>query len=161
MTSFLTPPFDVSAWPPALAQIAPQVWIGLVFIVLLIVAYFSGAVFKGGVRAFGRRTYHDPERFVGSSWDLAAPVAQLLVFLAVFTGGAELLGFNFGEALVDFWPKAVAGLIIIGGAVLLASWLNKSLRAYGERANARHRVDDTLINFSASIIRYVILGIAS
>lgn len=160
MTSLLTPPFDVSVLPPILAQVAPQIWIGLVFIVLIIVAYFSGAVFKSAVRAFGRRSYDDPERFVGSSWDLAAPVAQLLVFLAVFTGGAEFVGFNFGEALVDFWPKAVAGLIIVGGAVLLATWLNKSLRAYGERANARHKVDDTLINFSASIIRYVILGIA-
>ncbi|MHA7857991.1 MAG: mechanosensitive ion channel family protein [Henriciella sp.] len=160
MTSFLTPPFDVNILPPALAQVAPQIWLGLVLLALVVVAYVSGVIFKGAVRAFGRRTYRDPELFVGSSWDLAAPIAQLLVFLAVFTGGAEFIGFNFGETLVDFWPKAIAGLIIIGGAVLLATWLNRSLRAYGERANARHRVDDTLINFSASIIRYVILGIA-
>lgn len=160
MTSLLSPPFDTTTLPPAIAQIAPQVWMGLILLGLLLVAYLCGVVFKVAMRAFGRQTYTDREMFTGSSWDLAAPLAQLLVFLAVFTGGAELLGFDFGETLVNFWPKAVAGLIIIGGAVLLATWLNRSLRAYGERANKRHKVDDTLITFSASIIRYVILGIA-
>lgn len=160
MTSLLSPPFDTTTLPSAIAQIAPQIWLGVILLGLLIVAYICGVVFKAAMRAFGRQTYKDRELFIGSSWDLAAPLAQLLVFLAVFSGGAELLGFNFGEALINFWPKAVAGLIIIGGAVLLATWLNRSLRAYGERANKRHRVDDTLINFSASIIRYVILGIA-
>lgn len=160
MTTFLSPPFDVSALPPALAQIAPQVWVGAVLLCLLAGSYLAGYLFKRAVRYFGRKTYKDPELFVGSSWDLAAPVAQLLVFLAAFTGGAEQVGFDFGVALANFWPKALAGLFIIGGAVLLATWLNRSLRSYGERANSKHKVDDTLINFSASIIRYVILGIA-
>ena len=160
MTTLLTPPFDVSVLPPALAAIAPQVWMGFILISLLLIAYFAGYLFKRFVRAFGRRTYKDSDLFLGSSWDLAAPLTQLLVFLAVFTGGAELVGFDFGHVLVNFWPKALAGLVIIGGAVLLATWLNRALRAYGEPANARHRVDDTLINFSAAIIRYLILGIA-
>ena len=160
MDSLLILPIDVSDWPDTLAQIAPQAWIGLVLVFVTMIAYFAGHVFKLGVRAVGRRTYKDPELFTGSSWDLAAPLTQLLVFLAVFTGGAELVGFDFGPDLVNFWPKAIAGLIIIGGAVLLTTWLNRSLRSYGERANARHKVDDTLISFSASIIRYVILGIA-
>lgn len=160
MKSLLALPFDVSAWPPAFAQIAPQVWLGVVLLGLILVSYFAGHVFKVGVRAFGRKTYKDPDLFVGSSWDLAAPLTQMLVFVAVFTGGAELIGFDFGQTLVNFWPKAIAGLIVIGGAVLLTTWLNRSLRSYGERANAKHKVDDTLINFSASIIRYLILGIA-
>ncbi|MEO0451662.1 MAG: mechanosensitive ion channel family protein [Pseudomonadota bacterium] len=160
MTNLLTPPFDTSVLPPALAQIAPQVWMGIVLLLLLIIAYVVGVLFKQIMRAFGKSRYKDPDVFTGSSWDLAAPVAQLLVFLAVFTGGAELIGFDFGQTLVDFWPKAIAGLIIIGGAVLLATWINRSLRAYSARANTRHKVDDTLINFSASIVRYVILGIA-
>lgn len=160
MDTLLTPPFDVTALPPTFSALAPQAWRGLVLIGLIIVAYIAGYMFKRLMRAFGRTTYKDPDLFVGSSWDLAAPLAQLLVFLAVFTGGAELIGFDFGHALINFWPKALAGLIIIGCAVLLSTWLNRSLRAYSERANARHRVDDTLINFSAAIIRYLILGIA-
>lgn len=160
MSSLLSPPFDVEGLPPTLAAVAPQAWMGLILICLTAIAYLAGYVFKRMVRAFGRTTYKDPDLFLGSSWDLAAPLTQLLVFLAVFTGGAELAGFDFGQALVDFWPKALAGLVIIGGAVLLATWLNRSLRSYGERANARHKVDDTLINFSAAIIRYLILGIA-
>lgn len=160
MESLLTLPFDVSGWSPALAQFAPQVWLGVVLLGLIFVAYCAGYLFKLGVRTFGRKTYKDPELFTGSSWDLAAPLTQMLVFLAVFTGGAELIGFDFGQTLVNFWPKAIAGLIVIGGAVLLTTWLNRSLRSYGERANAKHKVDDTLINFSASIIRYLILGIA-
>ncbi|MCR9078567.1 MAG: mechanosensitive ion channel family protein [Hyphomonadaceae bacterium] len=160
MTTILTPPFDISILPPTLAAIAPQVWIGLVLICIVLAAYLAGYVFKRLVRAFGRRTYQDPDLFLGSSWDLAAPLTQLLVFLAVFTGGAELVGFDFGHTLVNFWPKALAGLVIIGGAVLLATWLNRSLRSYGERANARHKVDDTLISFTSAIVRYLILGIA-
>jgi len=160
MDSLLVLPFDVSDWPPALAQIAPQAWVALILVGLVCTAYIAGLGFKLGVRAFGRQTYKDPELIVGSSWDLAAPLTQLLVFMAVFTGGAEFIGFDFGEMLVNFWPKAIAGLIVIGGAVLLTTWLNRSLRAYGERANAKHKVDDTLINFSAAIIRYVVLGIA-
>ena len=160
MNTLLKPPFDVSSLPPSLAQFAPQAWLALILLALLFAAYFAGYVFKRLVRYFARQTYKDPEAFTGSSWDLAAPLAQLLVFLAVFTGGAEAIGFDFGQTLVNFWPKAIAGLIVIGGAVLLATWLNRSLRAYGERANSRHKVDDTLINFSASIVRYVILGIA-
>lgn len=160
MTTLLTPPFDVSALPPALEAIAPQAWGGLILLGLIIVSYLAGYGFKRLVRAFGRQTYKDPDLFTGSSWDLAAPLAQLLVFLAMFTGGADFIGFDFGHDLVNFWPKALAGLVIIGCAVLLATWINRSLRAYGERANARHRVDDTLINFSAAIIRYLILGIA-
>jgi small conductance mechanosensitive channel len=160
MKTLLSPPFDVSSLPASVAQFAPQAWLVLVLLVLLFVAYFAGYVFKRLVRYFARQTYKDADAFTGSSWDLAAPLAQLLVFLAVFTGGAEAIGFDFGQTLVNFWPKAIAGLIVIGGAVLLATWLNRSLRAYGERANSRHKVDDTLINFSASIVRYVILGIA-
>ena len=160
MPDLLSPPFDTSALPPMVAQVTPQAWMGLLLVVLSLVAYICGYAFKRFVRVFGRSTYKDPDLFTGSSWDLAAPVAQLLVFLAVFTGGAELIGFDFGQELVSFWPKAVAGLIIIGGAVLLATWLNRSLRGYSARANTRHKVDDTLINFSASIVRYVILGIA-
>ncbi|MEL6859941.1 MAG: mechanosensitive ion channel family protein [Pseudomonadota bacterium] len=160
MKSILSLPFDVSGLPPSLAQFAPQAWVVLLLLVLLAGSYIAGYVFKRLVRFFARKSYRDPDAFTGSSWDLAAPIAQLMVFLAVFTGGAEAIGFDFGQTLVNFWPKAIAGLIVIGGAVLLASWLNRSLRGYGERANSRHKVDDTLINFSASIIRYVILGIA-
>ena len=93
MTTLLTPPFDVSVLPPALAAIAPQVWMGFILISLILIAYFAGYLFKRFVRAFGRRTYKDPDLFLGSSWDLAAPLTQLLVFLAVFTGGAELVGY--------------------------------------------------------------------
>ena len=160
MNSILSLPFDPSSLPPGLAQFAPQAWIIVLLLALLAASYCAGYVFKRLVRYFARKSYRDPNAFTGSSWDLAAPIAQLMVFLAIFTGGAERIGFDFGQTLVNFWPKAIAGLIVIGGAVLLATWLNRSLRAYGERANSRHKVDDTLINFSASIIRYVILGIA-
>ncbi len=153
-------PFDTSFLPDELSAIAPQLWLAALFILLVLVAYIAGYIVKRFVRFLARRAYHNKEKFVGSSWDLAAPVIQLLVMLLTFTGGAEQIGFDFGDQIVGFWPKALAGLVIIGGAVMLATWVNRSLRAYGDRAHVRGRVDDTLISFSASIIRYVILGIA-
>ena len=153
-------PFDTSSLPGWAQAMAPQTWIVLVFGVLLVTAYIIGYFAKRLVRHFARKAYESEEAFVGSSWDLAAPIIQMLVFLAAATAGAELLGFNFGERLVDFWPRALAGIVIIAGAMMLATWLNKSMRAYGQRAHAKNAVDDTLIGFFASIIRYVILGVA-
>lgn len=153
-------PFETSNWPPLLADLAPQGWLAALFLFILVGAYFIGYLAKRIVRLFGRRAYDSDEEFVGSSWDLSGPVIQLLVFLLAFTGAAELVGFDFSESLVGFWPRALAGLVIIAGAVMLATWINRSLRAYGERAHSRNKMDDTLVGFSASIIRYVILGIA-
>ncbi|GAB5458042.1 MAG: mechanosensitive ion channel [Henriciella sp.] len=112
------------------------------------------------VRALGRRRYSNEELFIGSIWDLAAPVVQLLVFLLAITAGSEAIGFAFADRLVGYWPKALAGLIIVGAAVLLATWINNSLRSLAQRAHGKNKVDDTLIGFAASMIRYAILGVA-
>lgn len=153
-------PFDVSNWPQGIATIAPHIWIALLVTILIVSAFFIGLVAKRLVRHLGRKAYPTQDLFIGSSWDLAAPVVQLLVFLMAVTGGAELFGFNFSPQLFSVWPKAFAGIVIIAGAVLLATWINQSLRAYSERAHARLKIDDTLISFMTSIIRYAILGIA-
>ncbi len=160
MQPLTTLPFETETWPPVLAQIAPQAWWLAMLLGLLALAYFSGYLAKRLVRAIGRRIHTNEDQFLGSSWDLAAPVVQLLVFLAAFTGGAGQAGFNFGERLIGLWPRALFGVVIIAGAVMLASWLNRSLRSYSQRAHAQSKFDDTLISFSASVIRYVILGIA-
>lgn len=153
-------PFDTSDWPAWAADWAPQGWLVIIVLGLISVSYLLGYIAKLVVRYLGQKVYKSEEHFVGSSWDLAAPVIQLLVFLLALTAGAELFGFDFGDQLVGYWPRVLAGLIIISGAMVLATWINRSLRSYGQRAHAGHKVDDTLISFSASIIRYVILGIA-
>ena len=153
-------PFSTDGWHPALAEMMPQIWMGFVLLIVGFVAYFLGYIAKRLVRSFGQSLYASEEEFHGTSWDLAAPVIQLLVFLFLFSGAAELVGFDFGDQLISFWPRAAAGLVIIGSAVMLATWINRSIRAYGKRANARNAVDDTLVGFTASTIRYTILGIA-
>ena len=160
MTSFAEIPFNTEAWPDWLQSTAPQVWFIFVALTLGVAAYCVGYVAKRTVRAVGRRRYTNPEEFIGSSWDLAAPVVQLLVFLMAITSGAEAIGFTFADQLVGYWPKAFAGLIIVGAAVLLATWINNSLRSLAQRAHGKNRVDDTLISFAASMIRYAILGVA-
>ncbi len=138
----------------------PQVWFLLIVFAAVLISYSVGYASKRLVRAVGRRRYDTEDRFIGSSWDLAAPVIQLLVFLMALTAISEALGFTFADQLIGYWPKALAGLIIVGAAVLLATWINKSLRSFTERAHGKTRVDDTLVSFAASIIRYSILGIA-
>ncbi len=153
-------PFETSNWPPFLADLAPQGWVISLFLLICIIAYCVGFLVKRGTRTIGRKIYGSKVDFQGSSWDLSAPVIQLLVFLLVFTVGAELFGFDFGDKLLGFWPRALAALIIVAGAVFFATWINRSLRSYGKRAHLRNKVDDTLIEFTASVIRYAVLGVA-
>ena len=160
MNSLATIPFPTDTWPEWLQSIAPQIWFVVVAFALGLSAYAIGYLAKRLVRGFGRRRYATDEQFVGSSWDLAAPVVQLLVFLLAVTGGSELIGFTFADQIVGYWPKAFAGLVIVVAAVLLASWINNSLRSLAQRAHGKNRVDDTLIGFAASMIRYAILGVA-
>ena len=160
MTSSAQIPFNTEAWPIWLQASAPQIWFVCVALTLGLTAYALGYTAKKMVRALGQRRYSNREEFVGSSWDLAAPVVQLLVFLLAITAGTEIVGFAFADQLVGYWPKALAGLIIVGAAVLLATWINNSLRSLAQRAHGKNRVDDTLISFAASIIRYAILGVA-
>lgn len=151
---------DSSNWPDWLQTVPTQYQSLGALLLLVLLAFVFSVLIKRAVRIFGRRRYESEDDFLGSSWDLAAPLIQILVFLAAFTGGAKLLGFSFGTGLVDLWPKALSGLVIIIAAIVLANWINRSLRAYGKRAHARQKIDDTLIAFISSIIRYVILGIA-
>ena len=153
-------PFDTTNWPDLLQAYAPSIWLLSLLVALLIAAYALGFVAKASVRRIGRRSYATEELFIGSSWDLAAPVVQLLVFLLAFTAGSELVGFTFADQLAGFWPKAFAGLLIIAAAVMLATWINKSLRSVAERAHGKNKVDNTLIGFASSVIRYAILGVA-
>lgn len=160
MTSISDMPFNTETWPEWLHSSAPQIWLVFVAISLALVTYFIGYIAKRMVRVLGQRRYSSPEAFIGSSWDIAAPVIQLLVFLMAITAGAEAIGFAFADQLVGYWPKALAGLIIVGAAVLLATWINNSLRSLAQRAHGKNRVDDTLISFAGSMIRYAILGVA-
>jgi small conductance mechanosensitive channel len=160
MDSITDLPFSADILPEWGQAYAPYIWTMLILAALVGFAYFSGYIVKRTVRALGRRRYASDEKFVGSSWDLAAPVVQLLVFLLALTAGAEAIGFAFADRLVGYWPKALAGLVIIGAAVLLATWINNSLRSLAQRAHGKNRVDDTLISFAASVIRYAILGVA-
>lgn len=153
-------PLNTQNWPNWMQSMAPQVWLISIILALTLGAYLIGYAAKRVVRLLGRRAYDSEEQFVGSSWDLAAPVVQLLVFLMAITAGSGALGFTFSEQLVGYWPKALAGLIIIGAAVGLSTWINKSLRSLTERAHGKARMDDTLVNFAAAIIRYAILGVA-
>lgn len=160
MASISQFPLSTETWPTWLQTATPQLWFAIVLLALGSLAYVAGYVAKRVVRSIGRRRYSSEELFVGSSWDLAAPIVQLLVFLLAFTAGSELIGLTFADQLVGYWPKAFAGLVIVGAAVLLASWINNSLRSLAQRAHGKNRVDDTLIGFAASMIRYAILGVA-
>lgn len=160
MTSLAKIPFDTGTLPVWLQSVAPQMWFVFIAVSLGLASYLLAYISKHLVRMIGRRRYSHEEKFVGSSWDLAAPVVQLLVFLMAVTAGAEAVGFDFADQLVGYWPKALAGLVIVGAAVLLATWINNSLRSLAQRAHGKNRVDDTLIGFAASMIRYAILGVA-
>jgi hypothetical protein len=67
-------PFETTGWPSWLQAIAPQLWLALLGLTLIVVSYGLGFATKKIVRSIGRRRYSNEDLFVGSSWDLAAPV---------------------------------------------------------------------------------------
>lgn len=160
MDTLTTPPFDTAILPGWIQAYTPMIWLGGLVIGLLLLSYVIGLLVKILVRLIGRKAYATEDLFIGSSWDLAAPVVQLFVFLLAFTAGSEFIGLTYAGQLAGFWPKAFAGLIIIAAAVMLATWINRSLRSVAQRAHGKNRVDDTLIGFASAVIRYAILGVA-
>jgi len=151
---------SIEGLPEWLVPMLPGLLKGSVILVLALIAGVAASLVKRMVRAIGRKRYETEERFVGSSWDLAAPLVQLLVFIFLMTIALDQVGFGTADLVANYGPRALTSLGIVAVAVVLSSWLNRSIRSYGERAHARNKADDTLFNFLASIIRYIILGLA-
>lgn len=129
-------------------------------IALLFIALFVSILAKRLVRALARRRYADEKAFEGSGWDLSAPVIQLVVFAAGALLAADLTQVYDTNRLDAIWAGALVSLAIIAAAVMLSTWLVRSMRSFAAKAHGKRKVDDTVFIFVGSLLRYAIFAVA-
>lgn len=151
---------DTSSWPGWAEAIWPGVvkW-GLVLASVLLV-YVISTLIKWAILFIGRRLTPKEQPFEGTSWDLAASTARFFAFILMMPLPLGLAGYDWRSLIDKYGPGAVAAIIILVVAFLIANTVAQSMRRFGQRAHAHSGADDTLIAFSASLIKYIIFAIA-
>lgn len=151
---------DTSTWPVWAATAWPHVvkW-GLVLASVLVI-WLAATLVKHLVRLTGKMMTPKGKDFDGSAWDLTASVARVFALILFSPLPLGLAGYDW-QTLVDTrGPGALAAVAILFFALMGANMISRSLRKFGEKAHAHAGADDTLIAFSASLIKYVIFAIA-
>lgn len=146
------PVWAATAWPHAVK------W-GLVLASILVIWLLATGV-KHIVRFAGKLATPKGKDFDGSAWDLAASVARVFALILFSPLPLGLAGYDWRTLVDTRGPGAMAAVAILFFALMGANMIARSLRKFGEKAHAHAGADDTLIAFSASLIKYVIFAIA-
>jgi small conductance mechanosensitive channel len=151
---------DTAAWPRWLAAIWPDLvkW-GLVLASVALIWVIS-SVLKSLILFVGKRLTPKGQEFTSTSWDLAASTARVFAFILMMPLPLGLAGYDWRSLVNDRGPGAIGAVMILIVAFVVANAVSRSLRRFGERAHAHSGADDTLIAFSASLIKYIIFAIA-
>jgi len=151
---------DTSGWPAWAAAIWPNAvkW-GLVLAAVALILVISSIV-KRVVLFVGRRLAKNKEEFENSSWDLAASASRFLAFFILLPLPLGLAGYDWRALIDKHGPGVLGAVVVLVVAVVAANSIAKSLRRFGARAHAHSGADDTLIAFSASLVKYIIFAVA-
>ena len=151
---------DTSGWPLWAATIWPDTvkWglviasIGLIWLVASLVKFL--------ILLTGRRLTPKDQPFEGTSLDLAASTWRFFGFILMMPLPFGLAGYDWQGLVEKHGPGAFAASVILVAAFVIANTLSRSLRRFGAKAHAHSGADDTLIAFSASLIKYIIFAVA-
>ena len=151
---------DTSGWPLWAAAIWPDTvkWglviasVGLIWLVASLVKFL--------ILLTGRRLTPKDQPFEGTSWDLAASTGRFFGFILMMPLPLGLAGYDWHGLVEKHGPGAFAASVILVAAFVIANTLSRSLRRFGAKAHAHSGADDTLIAFSASLIKYIIFAVA-
>ena len=151
---------DTSGWPLWAAAIWPDTvkWglviasVGLIWLVASLVKFL--------ILLTGRRLTPKDQPFEGTSWDLAASTGRFFGFILMMPLPLGLAGYDWQGLVEKHCPGAFAASVILVAAFVIANTLSRSLRRFGAKAHAHSGADDTLIAFSASLIKYIIFAVA-
>lgn len=151
---------DTSTWPVWAATAWPHFvqWSLVIASVALIWLLASGVKFA--IRFIGKLATPKDKDFEGSSWDLMASIARVFALILFSPLPLGLAGYDWRTMVDTRGPGALAAVAILFFALMGANLISRSLRKFGEKAHAHAGADDTLIAFSASLIKYVIFAIA-
>lgn len=151
---------DTSTWPVWAATAWPHVVKWSLVLASVLVIWLAATMVKYLVRLTGKMMTPKDKDFDGSAWDLTASVARVFALILFSPLPLGLAGYDW-QTLVDTrGPGAMAAVAILFFALMGANMISRSLRKFGEKAHAHAGADDTLIAFSASLIKYVIFAIA-
>jgi small conductance mechanosensitive channel len=151
---------DTTGWPGWLAAIWPQVLKWTLVLVAVALILFIASLVKFAVQFPGRRLTPKDKEFEGSIWDFGASIARVFTFILLSPLPLGLAGFDWRNLIETRGPGAFAAIVIFVLAIIIANAIAKALRRFGEKAHARAGADDTLIAFSASLIKYLIFAVA-
>ena len=151
---------DTSGWPLWAAAIWPDTvkWglviasVGLIWLVASLVKFL--------ILLTGRRLTPKDQPFEGTSWDLAASTGRFFGFILMMPLPLGLAGYDWQGLVEKHGPGASAASVILVAAFVIANTLSRSLRRFGAKAHVHSGADDTLIAFSASLIKYIIFAVA-
>jgi small-conductance mechanosensitive channel len=151
---------DTSTWPVWASAIWPDAvkW-GLVVASVALIWLISSAI-KWLVLFIGRRMTPKDQPAESTPWDLAASTARFFAFILLMPLPLGLGGYDWRSLVNERGPGAIGAVMILVIAFVLANTISRSLRRFGQRAHAHSGADDTLIAFSASLIKYIIFAVA-
>lgn len=151
---------ETATWPRWLAAIWPDLvkW-GFVLASVALIWVIS-SVLKSVILFVGKRLTPKGQEFTSTSWDLAASTARVFAFILMMPLPLGLAGYDWRTLVNERGPGAIGAVMILVIAFVVANAVSRSLRRFGERAHAHSGADDTLIAFSASLIKYIIFAVA-
>ncbi|MFN4185233.1 MAG: mechanosensitive ion channel family protein [Hyphomonas sp.] len=151
---------DTATWPVWAATAWPHVVQWSLVLASVLVIWLAASAVKHLIRFVGKLATPKDKNFEGSSWDLMASIARVFALILFSPLPLGLAGYDWRTLVDTRGPGAMAAVAILFFALMGANLISRSLRKFGEKAHAHAGADDTLIAFSASLIKYVIFAVA-
>ncbi|MEL7231824.1 MAG: mechanosensitive ion channel family protein, partial [Pseudomonadota bacterium] len=100
------------------------------------------------------------EEYEGSSWDLADSAVQALILICSVPFALAAFGVDVAPYVEQYGTGLVMAVIVLVVGLMLARWVSSAIRKFGDKARRGHRADGTLFAFMASLVTYLIMGVA-
>ncbi len=151
---------DTSTWPVWLVDNFELATRAVLILLSVFVVWIAGWLAKRAMCAIGQRRLHSDEEFEGSAWDIGSSIARFGVILLLAPLPLQIAGFD-AFAFVRARAGAVfAAALTLLVAIVFATWLARSIRRFGDKAQRRSGAGDTLFAFMSSLLKYIIFAIA-
>jgi len=152
---------NLDGLPDWARQVLPFAWHVALALGVMILAYLIAQLVKVGIRMIGRRQLAKrQEEYEGSNWDLADSAIQALIILAGVPFALSVFGFEVIPYFDTYGTSILSAVAIIVLAAMLSRWVSSAIRQFGDKARRSHRADGTLFAFMASLVTYMIMGLA-
>lgn len=147
--------------PEWLRAALPLIWRSVLALCVLVIAYVIARLVKRAIRSVGRKQLaKKDEDYDGSVWDLTDSAVQAVIILCGIPFAMAVYGIEIAPYLERYGTGVMMAIIVIIVGVMIARWMSAAIRKFGEKARKSHRADGTLFAFMASLVTYLIMGLA-